>query len=141
MTYATDSRTLLILYPGSDCAAHMAEETKRASSVVPKAMVASYVVNGIMVFVSLITYCFLLTDLQTALESPTGYPFLAVFENATGSAAGSAALTSIIVILTCFSCLNFMASCSRQVWAFARDRGLPFSSWIAKVSPACTRQD
>lgn len=118
---------------GSDAAAHMAEETKRASSVVPKAMVWSYVVNGLMVFVMLITYCFLLTNLEEAFDSPTGFPFMAVFQNATGSASGSAALTSIQVVLIMFSAINYMASCSRQVWAFARDRGLPFSGWIAKV--------
>lgn len=112
----------------------MAEETRRASNVVPKAMVWSYILNGLMVFVMLITYCFTLTNLQEAFDSPTGFPFMAVYEKATGSASGSAALTSIQVVLIMFSAINYMASCSRQVWAFARDRGLPFSSWISKAS-------
>lgn len=119
---------------GSDAAAHMAEETKRASSVVPKAMVASYVVNGLMVFLMLVTYSFTLTNLEEAFDTdPTGFPFMTIFKNATGSASGSAALTSIQVILIMFSAINYLASCSRQVWAFARDKGLPASSWISKV--------
>lgn len=127
-------QTLLVWgLTGSDAAAHMAEETRHASSVIPKAMVWSYMVNGLMVFLMLITYCFLLTDLQSALQSATGFPFIAVFEQATGSQGGAAGLTCIQIVLIMFSAINYMASCSRQVWAFARDRGLPFHQWIAKV--------
>ncbi|KAF7194035.1 putative amino-acid permease C15C4.04c [Pseudocercospora fuligena] len=118
---------------GSDAAAHMAEETRFASSVIPRAMVWSYIVNGLMVFVMLITYCFCLTNLDQAFDSPTGFPFIAVFEHATGSPGGAVGLTCIQIVLIMFSAINYMASCSRQVWAFARDHGLPFHSWIAKV--------
>lgn len=43
---------------GSDATAHMAEETRNAGLVIPRAMWWSYVVNGFMVFLMLITYCF-----------------------------------------------------------------------------------
>lgn len=51
-------KTLTGLRLGSDATAHMAEETRNASLVIPRAMVWSYVINGLMVFLMLITYCF-----------------------------------------------------------------------------------
>ncbi|KAK3616419.1 hypothetical protein LTR56_025964 [Elasticomyces elasticus] len=119
---------------GSDATAHMAEETRHASDVIPKAMILSYIINGTMVLLMLITYCFCLTDLDTAFQSATGFPFIQVFTTATGSAEGAAAITCLLVVLIVFSVTNYMAACSRQVFAFARDRGLPFHSWIAKVN-------
>ena len=111
----------------------MAEETRDASSVIPKAMIWSYFINGLMVFLMLVTYCFCLADLAAAANSPTGYPFIAVFANATGSPAGGAGITCVIIILIVFSVTNYMASCSRQVFAFARDKGFPFYTWMSKV--------
>ena len=116
----------------------MAEETRHASDVIPKAMILSYIINGCMVFLMLITYLFCLSDLETAFDSPTGFPFIQVFATATGSPQGAAALTCVIIVLIIFSVTNYMASCSRQVFAFARDRGLPFSTWISKVSGLAT---
>ena len=111
----------------------MAEETRHASDVIPKAMILSYFINRFMVFVMLITYCFCLTDLTDAFASATGFPFIQVFATATGSAEGAAAITCLLVVLIVFSVTNYMAACSRQVFAFARDRGVPFHTWIAKV--------
>ena len=114
----------------------MAEETRNASSVIPKAMVLSYVLNGLMVFLMLITYCFCLTNLAQAFNSPTGYPFIAVFAHTTGSPEGGAGVTCVLIVLIMFSVTNYMASCSRQVFAFGRDKGLPFYAWMSKVSNA-----
>ena len=115
----------------------MAEETRNASSVIPRAMVWSYLINGLMVFIMLITYCFCLTDLAEAFKSPTGYPFIEVFAHATGSPQGGAALTCVLIVLIVFSVTNYMASCSRQVFAFGRDKGFPFYMWMSKVSDTC----
>ena len=119
----------------------MAEETRHASTVIPKAMIASYVINGALAFVMIVTYCFTLVDYESAVNSPVGLfqlPFIQVFANATGSAGGGAALVSLLVILQVFGTFNFVASTSRQMFAFARDRALPFSGWIAKVDAGGT---
>ncbi|KAK5125447.1 hypothetical protein LTR85_000556 [Meristemomyces frigidus] len=118
---------------GADATAHMAEETRQASAVIPKAMLYSYIINGLLVFIMLITYCFCVTDLDAAFTSDTGYPFIEVFASATGSPEGAAGLTCVLIVLIVFSVTNYMASCSRQVFSFARDRGIPFSGWLAKV--------
>lgn len=118
----------------SDATAHMVEEVRNSSSVIPKAMIWSYIINGLMVYLMLTTYCFCLTNLGEAFESDTGCPFIAVFTNTAGSAAGGAGITCVLIFLISFSVTNYMASCSRQVFAFARNGGLPFHTWIATVT-------
>lgn len=44
-------------------------------------------------------------------------------------------LTSSIVVISCF---NVVASVSRLVWAFAKDKGIPFGQHFVKVSPERT---
>lgn len=66
----------------SDAAAHMSEEIKDASVTVPKAMLGSYIMNGGLGVVFLISFLFSIVDLEGALNDDTGYPFLYVFRNA-----------------------------------------------------------
>lgn len=112
----------------------MSEEIKDASVTVPRAMVWAYLLNGGLGFVFLVSYLFAMTDLDAALNDETGYPFITVFASAV-NIAGVNALTAIVTLLIFAGTLSFNLSTSRQTWAFARDKGLPFSSWIAHVHP------
>lgn len=118
----------------SDSAAHMAEEIKDAGRTVPRAMIGAYLMNGLLGIVFLISYMFMITDLDAALNDVTGYPHMWVFSQAV-SPGGVVALNAIPTILIFAGTLSFNLSTSRQTWAFARDRGLPFSDWIGHVNP------
>lgn len=125
----------------TDHSVHLARETEDASVIVPKAMITSYLVNGATSFIMLVTYCFLLVDYDDVLESPAGLlglPYVQVFVNATGSTAGGTAMVAILCIIAICGLCNWMASTARQVFAFARDHGLPFGDWIAKVDASGT---
>jgi amino acid transporter len=119
----------------------MAEETKEAAVIVPNAMVGSYLINGGLCFVILVTYCFLLVDYEEVLSSPAGLlgvPFVQVFINATDSVAGGVTLLALMAVVQILGCCNWMASNARQIFAFARDGGVPFHKWVAKVDTAGT---
>ena len=60
------------MFPGSDATAHMSEETKSASTVIPKAMVTSYIIKGLTTMAMIITYFFCLVGYDEAGHSPTG---------------------------------------------------------------------
>lgn len=111
-----------------------AEEIKEASWVLPRAMVLSIVLNGILGFIMLITLCFCIGDLSTVLVTPTGYPFIQILYNTTNSLVATNFMTSIVIVLTVACCINNVAGASRQMFAFARDGGLPFSKYLAYVS-------
>ncbi|THC95229.1 hypothetical protein EYZ11_005306 [Aspergillus tanneri] len=120
---------------GYDCAVHMSEEIKDASETLPKAMITSVVVNAASGFVLLVTVCFTLGDIDDILASPTGYPFIQVFYNATESLPGTNTMTAILVLTLTASSITEVATASRQLWSFARDRGLPFSGFFSYVTP------
>lgn len=132
----TSQTAALYLLIGSDGAAHMAEETQNASLNVPRGIISSYCIGAASGLLMLITFCFAYTDqaLTSDVYSATGFAFMAVYETTTASVGGAQALTAVIIVLTFFSATNFMASASRQMYAFARDGGVPFSKFVCKAS-------
>ncbi|KAK0620409.1 amino acid permease [Immersiella caudata] len=120
---------------GADSAVHMAEEIKDASVVLPRAIMTAATVNGSMGFIMVLTFCFTLGNAFDVIFSPTGYPFIQAFFNVTKSNAGTSIMTAIIIVNITSACISTVATVSRQTWSFARDGGLPFSSFIATVKP------
>ena len=119
---------------GADSAVHMSEEIKDASITLPRAIMLAAGVNGSLGFVMVITFCFTLGNVLDILETPTGYPFIQVFYNATRSNVGTSVMTAILIVNITSACISTVATVSRQTWSFARDKGLPFSSFISYVS-------
>ncbi|EAU39378.1 conserved hypothetical protein [Aspergillus terreus NIH2624] len=120
---------------GYDCSVHMSEEIKDASETLPMAIMAAVGVNGVLGFIMIITICFTLGDVNDILSTPTGYPFIQVFYNVTQNYAAANTMTAILVVTLTASTITEVATASRQIWSFARDRGLPFSSFFAYVTP------
>ncbi|KAL5433701.1 hypothetical protein PMIN07_000398 [Paraphaeosphaeria minitans] len=124
-----------VVLVGYDCSVHMSEEIKDASIVLPRAIMGSVILNVSMLFAVIITICFTLGDPEEVLASPTGYAFIQVFYNATNSLAGASVMTFIIIFMLAICAVSEIAACSRQIWSFARDQGLPGHGWLSKVSP------
>lgn len=110
-----------------------------------------------------LSFCISAMDFDEILAS-TNPPFIQVFLNVTGSASAATALTIFPIIFVralgyqathllfvpraprieehadfeppqgFAGILTFMATSSRQLYAFARDNALPFSPWLCKVS-------
>lgn len=81
-----------------------------------------------------ITMCFCIGDIEEVIESPTGFPSIEVFHNATKSYAATNVMVALVIITITASCMSGLATSSRQLWSFARDKGVPFSNWFAYVS-------
>jgi len=110
-----------------------AEEIKDASRVLPLGMVWTLILNGTTGFVMLVTYAFCLGDIDKILETEAGFPFIQVFLNATNSIGAATGMTVVIMVLQFCAAISNVATTSRQLYAFARDDGLPFSSYLAHV--------
>ena len=131
---------------GSDSVIHMAEETQNAAIASPKAMFISIIFNGALGLAALIAILICTDDLKDALESPTGFAFMTIFQQTTQSVAGAMIMSIIIFLMQMFAAIGIMAAASRMLWAFARDRGVPGWKTLIKVratahcftfSPAC----
>lgn len=119
---------------GADSAAHMSEEIRDASLTLPRAILWAAILNGTLGFVMVISFSFTLGSVTDIITTPTGYPFIQVFFNATNSYVGTSFMTAILIVNITSASISTVATASRQTWSFARDRGLPFSSFIAHVS-------
>jgi amino acid transporter len=113
----------------------MSEELKDASKSLPKAMIATLIFNGILGWIALITVCFMIGDLTTVLNTPTGQPFVQIFFDTTKSIPGTCVLVTLILIEAFFGTVDNVAAASRQLFAFARDKGMPGHGWLARVEP------
>ena len=123
--------TVMYCNLGSDSVVHISEETDDASLVVPRCMWWSYLGNLSLGIIMLITMLFCMGPLDDAVNSDV--PYLLLFNN-TGSPALSIILNVILLLLIYSGNITALATCSREVWAFARDKGLPFSGWIGRMN-------
>ncbi|KAK0971669.1 hypothetical protein LTR54_017732 [Friedmanniomyces endolithicus] len=118
---------------GYDCSVHMSEEIEDASLTLPKAIIWSVAPNAVLGLLMIVTLAFTAGDVPSILHSATGQPFIQMFFNATQSHAGTTVMAAIIVVLLCSCCFSEVATASRQLWSFSRDRGFPGSDWLSVV--------
>lgn len=112
---------------------HGHDKYSDADSVQSQAMFFTMFLNGALGFAAyaFILYCF--GNPEETLSAPYGNPFIQIFYNALNSKAGTTALTSLLIALYIVATFGFLASASRQAWAFSRHNGLPFSRVFKQV--------
>lgn len=123
----------LFFWIGFDGAVHMSEEVRNPAKVVPRIMIQSVVINGLMAFGFVLVLLFFISDLDAALSPPSGFPSIQIFYEATKSTKAATAMQCGITLIGLMSSIGVVASVSRLTWAFARDGGLPFSTFFAHV--------
>ncbi|KAK5124509.1 hypothetical protein LTR85_001726 [Meristemomyces frigidus] len=128
--YLVSQVTVMYCNLGSDSVVHISEEVEDASITVPKCMWYSYIGNVALGIIMLITMLFCMGPLDDAINSDV--PYLLLFNN-TGSSALSIVLNVILFLLIYAGNITALATCAREMWAFSRDKGLPFSNWIGKM--------
>lgn len=123
------------IFYGFESAGDIAEETKDAARQVPRAMRSALLYGGIASFV-LVAGLLLATPAShagyaSAISFPGGIPVIL--------GALPAWLQDVFLLLVCiafFSCGTAVQGAgSRLLFSYARDRQLPASGWIRRVSP------
>lgn len=78
-------------------------------------MVWSFLLNIPFAFGILVAYLYAMGSISDAVATPTGFPTIYVFQNATGSIRGATALSVLLLILLIMISASTMASTIRQV--------------------------
>jgi choline transport protein len=112
----------------------MSEEVRDAASSIPKTMIAVYLINFALIFSATLTVCYHTPNLQVALNDSTTYPAIYVMRQSM-STNWITVLLTIICFLNVASNIVYLAAVTRDLFAFARDKGLPFSKWLSTVHP------
>ena len=119
---------------GYDATAHMIEEIPNAALEGPKIMIYCVAIGMFTGFVFLTCLLFVAGPLEEVISSPAG-PLGYILYHATGSRAGTVCLLIFPLVCLLFAGISIMTTSSRMTYAFARDRGLPFSKFFARVHP------
>ncbi len=141
-SYTHDSTTLLpgfliaLLQPawtftGYDASAHVSEETLDASRNAPRGIIMAVGASAIAGWVMLLAVTLAIQHVPE--QAAATNPFISVLHTSMGSVG--TALVWVCVGAMWFCGLASVTSNSRMLYAFARDRGLPFSKTLARVSP------
>jgi amino acid transporter len=113
----------------------MAEEVKNAKFVIPCSMIYGTLINGVLSVAYLVAVLYCMGDYTEALTSATGYPIITIIYQATGSKAATYVLMVMGMLPGWIALFDGLASVTRLTWAFARDNGLSFSKFFARVDP------
>lgn len=116
-----------------DAPSHMSEEMKNPAKEAPQAIIMSVYLGAVTGFIFLISAFFCIGDLEATATTPTGVPLIQIFFDSTGSTGGATTLAAMITVIVLICANSLMAEGSRALWAFSRDRGLPFSKLFARV--------
>ena len=118
-----------------DCATHMAEEVHRPEKMIPIAIMGTVAIGFVTAWFYSVSMFFSMNDLDALFNTATLVPILELFHQALGSKGGAIVLESFIIAtgIGCqIACHTWQ---SRLCWSFARDRGVPFAGFLAKVHP------
>jgi len=120
---------------GFDSSLHISEETKNARIAVPLGLVGATALAGVMGWAINVVLAFNMgQDIEGILDSPIGQPMAAILLNSLGQ-KGMLAIWSIVVVVQYMVGMSSLVASSRQMFAFARDGGLPFSGFLYRVNP------
>ncbi|MGH9433177.1 MAG: amino acid permease [Terriglobia bacterium] len=124
-------------FTGYDASAHVAEETVDPRRRAPRGIVNSVVISAVVGYLLLFALTLSMHSISSVLSArdASGHPIPAVItilEQGLGARAGVAA--SLLAAMAMWFCgLSTVASTSRTIFAFARDRGMPLSSLWSTV--------
>jgi amino acid transporter len=122
----------MFTFTGYDASAHLSEETHDAARAAPRGIVTSVVVSAVFGYLLLAGITLGIRDLPAIAGDQ--HAALLVMKGALGDGMGRLAMGLALAAMW-FCGLSSVTSASRTVYAFSRDRGLPGSGLLSRVSP------
>lgn len=117
-----------------DSCVHMSEEAHNATKNVPIGILGSISATGSLGFIILIVCSFCINpDLNSVISTGSGQPMAQLIYDALGK-RWTIAFMVLIAICQWLMGASTITATSRQIWAFSRDNGLPFSSIVKVVN-------
>lgn len=112
--------------------ADMAEETKDATTIAPRAMIQSVGLSGLVGMLLLVSLIYAAPGINSVVNSST--PILTIVDYQWGRTLGEIANVFFLIAITA-SALVVQAGAARLLFSLARDNMLPGSRFIRRVAP------
>lgn len=115
-------------------ASSVAEEVPDPKRNIPKGIAAQLTIGFITTWAFYIAVLYAITDIDAVFDSPiVAFPLAAMYQQATRSNAGTAALLILFIINQIATIPGAYITAGRMLWTVARDEGTPFSNWVGHV--------
>lgn len=119
---------------GFDASGHTSEETRNAAAAAPKGMIHSVLWSALFGYVMVCSFVLAMPSVEEG--AATGWGSFNYVMASSGMPKILLDILYIVIVVANFLCaLAGLTSCSRMIFAFARDGGLPFSNALKSVSP------
>jgi len=115
-----------------DACIHMVEELPSPSKMGPRIVWMSVLTGAISGFIFMMVCLFCMQDFDNILSAD--YPFIELCVETIGL-TGAATLLALFIVNGVGQNLSLATTASRLTWSFARDGGVPFYAYFAKVDP------
>ncbi|ORY80969.1 amino acid/polyamine transporter I [Protomyces lactucae-debilis] len=117
-----------------DSVIHLVEEMPRPSINAPRVLNLAILTGTLTGYFFLFVMLYCIQDLDGVINTATELPFMQLSLDAIGL-TGSAVLLAIYISNGTLQLFSIMTTSSRLTWSFARDGGLLFHDYFAKVDP------
>jgi choline transport protein len=115
-----------------DAVIHMVEEIPAPRVNVPKVLYLAVIFGAVSGGIFMMVCLFCIQDIDSLLDTPTGLPFVQLVTSSIGK-VGGAVLMALFIFNGMGQGVSVMTSASRLTWGFARDGGMPFSNYLARI--------
>ena len=119
-------------FSATDAVIHIAEEMKDPERKLPQAMNLTMTIGFMTAFPLLLVMMLSMADIDAVLNSTL--PYAELFRQITDSKAITTLIMCWITIVLFSALIGQWVTCGRLAWAFARDGGLPYSTFFSHVS-------
>lgn len=118
---------------GFEASASIAEEVQESRKVLPRAVILSLAVGGVLVMVASLGIVLAIPDMAASVSGKDANPVATTLVHAFGSGSGRALLITLAIGFTS-SMIAVQTAVTRAIWASARDRLLPGTRLLGKLS-------
>jgi amino acid transporter len=118
---------------GFEAAASIGEEVAESRKVLPKAVILSLAVGGLLVILACFGLVLAIPDMAAAVSGKDTNPIATTLVHAYGSGAGRTLLVALAVGFTS-SMIAVQTAVTRAIWASARDGLLPGTKVLGRLS-------
>jgi choline transport protein len=115
-----------------DAAIHLVEEIPSPRKNIPRVIWLSVVIGAITGFIFMVVCLFCIVDMDIVTNPSTGLAFMDLLKQTVGLQGGTVLLT-LFIVNGIGQGIGIVTTASRLTWGFARDGGIPWSTYFAHV--------
>ena len=119
-------------FSSTDAAIHIAEEMVHPERRLPQVANMTLAIGFATTFPLLLVMMLSMADMDAVVES--NLPYAELFQQITNNKAATTFIMCWITLVLFSALIGQWVTCGRLAWAFARDGGLPYSTFFARIS-------